>query len=524
MTTVGSPRWAARYAAARARYLAVVTLQLLFCSSSASACIWDRDTLSAEAIGLPEVIDVIVGRFDRPPAKFYEIRLRVVTELLRKEPDNWALYDDAGAAADRLHRDDEAIGWMARKRSSLERTGATDAAHNEHTYRYHANLGTFHAHRWLRAGAKRDRLEDLTLARKHIAEAIRLNPQAHFGRERYQLMAIEWLLVSPDPQKDRRASSLFWAAREQIGPGVIGKPGANQLSAAGYGDAVRGLTGLIVLGDAWQSIDIHLALAQALNDQGNIAAAKLAMNKVRVLLESGRRSLLAGNDNTALEQIEMQLLEGNPYTTLSSFYREATAAAESRQVYRDTYVQERLDAGRHPDSDTSFWKSYVEPPALRLQAKEKLKNRTATVAGAIFAIVVALPLSIQWRRRRQALEAPQNGATDDVDDGEAGFGTVLASLIWIGLVANNGLHDDSVAPTTWLFLLSPLLLTLAWWTGYRLMGFPRWSRGVALRHLGYAAMIWMIAGVALVALNQRPNYHVEWKLERLSSPGTGRVP
>ena len=42
---------------------------------SVAACLWDRDTPADEARGLPEVVAVLTGRFERNPPLFYEMRL-----------------------------------------------------------------------------------------------------------------------------------------------------------------------------------------------------------------------------------------------------------------------------------------------------------------------------------------------------------------------------------------------------------------------------------------------------------------
>jgi hypothetical protein len=119
--------------------LLIVTI-LIQHSQSANACIWDSDTLAAEARGIPDVIAVIVGRFERQPAKYYEMRLARVTKLLEEDPQNLVAYDDAGAACDRLGRGDEAIAWMERKKAVLETMDETDPIVIEHRYRYLANV------------------------------------------------------------------------------------------------------------------------------------------------------------------------------------------------------------------------------------------------------------------------------------------------------------------------------------------------------------------------------------------------
>jgi hypothetical protein len=55
---------------------------------------------------------------------------------------------------------------MARKKAALDGLPQDAKATREHLYRYLANLGTFHAHRWVRKGSRRDDLEDLRRSRE----------------------------------------------------------------------------------------------------------------------------------------------------------------------------------------------------------------------------------------------------------------------------------------------------------------------------------------------------------------------
>src|ERR1035438_5441566 len=134
----------------RGRAMRLAAVIVLFAAAlPARACLWDNDTLAMEAKRFPDMVEVSVGRFERNPPLYYEMRLTRVSAELRTSPEKLDLYDDAGVACDRLGRDDEALTWMARKEARLPRGDA------EARYRYLANAGTFHIHRWLRAGANR---------------------------------------------------------------------------------------------------------------------------------------------------------------------------------------------------------------------------------------------------------------------------------------------------------------------------------------------------------------------------------
>ncbi len=146
----------------------------------ASACIWDRDTVAMERRRFPGALHMITGHFVHHGREFYEWRIEDRTRRLEQRPDDVALLDDLAAAYDKTGEHDAAIETMERARAL-----APDR------YETQANLGTFHAH----AG-------NFDQALVHIERALEINPQAHFGRERYQALLIRYL-------KERGRSSSF---------------------------------------------------------------------------------------------------------------------------------------------------------------------------------------------------------------------------------------------------------------------------------------------------------------------------
>jgi tetratricopeptide (TPR) repeat protein len=175
-----------------------VLLLPLLLVSGAQACINDRDSdsLAIQAKKLPDTLRVITGRFERNPPLYYQMRIRRSLALLKKNPRQFGLYDDIGAAYDRLHRSDEALGIMEKKRALLPPYSAKNPSVEEAWYRYYANAGTFRAHRWLGAGAKVQSLAEMKQARDYIKRAIQIKPNAHFGREKYQLMTMDWIIAT----------------------------------------------------------------------------------------------------------------------------------------------------------------------------------------------------------------------------------------------------------------------------------------------------------------------------------------
>src|SRR5438045_1025257 len=138
----------------------------------AAACLWDYDTILDEKRGLPGVAEILAGKWERHSRFFYENRVKRATTLLAREPGNLAAYDDLAVAYEKLGDQDCAIEVTLRK--DKIKPGE---------YTTHANLGTFYLHKG-----------DFENGIAHIRKALEINPDAHFGREKYQLMAAEYLL------------------------------------------------------------------------------------------------------------------------------------------------------------------------------------------------------------------------------------------------------------------------------------------------------------------------------------------
>jgi tetratricopeptide (TPR) repeat protein len=154
----------------------VVAALVLTFASPALACIWDRDTLRDEQRGLPSVAAVLAGRWEQHSDLYYEQRLTESRQTLAADPADLAAADDLAVALERLGRHDEAIA-----------AATEQLARDPDRYETLANLGTFHLHRWLKEKGR----ADLEAGIEHIRRAIEINPDAHFGREKYQLQLAE---------------------------------------------------------------------------------------------------------------------------------------------------------------------------------------------------------------------------------------------------------------------------------------------------------------------------------------------
>ncbi|AGA28479.1 hypothetical protein [Singulisphaera acidiphila] len=378
------------------RTLTALTL-LLGLPLSVVACLWDRDTPADEAKGMPEVVAVLTGRFERNPPRFYEMRLARVTAQLESHPEDLAGYDDAGVACDRLGRGDEAISWMEKKQTQLEKHEDSLPEVKEQRYRYHANLGTFLVHRWVRQGADRSKIDEVKAARDEIAKALEINPNAHFGREKYQLRAIQWIIDPPRAAGLRDLPNLLGWSMETI---------YKQADPQQADDAVRGLAGLIVLGNAWESVDIFHALSAALQndtlgfgqnlDGGRNTLAYFAWLRCRELIDAGKNSMLPdAPKGEALKGALLQpdFVEGAPLLTPT--FTKLRAEADAWHTARNAFMTRRLNEGHHPDSDPSFWDGYTEQPAPELPTTSISKAANTSPASpdwTILFVVIGIPV------------------------------------------------------------------------------------------------------------------------------------
>ena len=124
----------------------------------------------------PGVLEVMTGRFPRHSKEFYQWRATEVRAKLAADMANLALLDDLAVATHKLGRQQEAIDIL---------TASLDIAPRR--YETLSNLGTFTIY-----------TGDLPMSRRWLQQALVINPDAHFGRERYQLWLVEQLMLKRD--------------------------------------------------------------------------------------------------------------------------------------------------------------------------------------------------------------------------------------------------------------------------------------------------------------------------------------
>lgn len=135
-------------------------------------CGWDWDTIQMEKQQFPTVHELITGKFLRHSPELYYWRIKNRTSLIKKYPDSLHYYDDLAMAYDKTGDSKKAIETMLKK-DELKKD----------QYETWANLGLFYMHNG-----------EMQKGVDAVKKALKINPNAHFGRERYQLYLGEYIL------------------------------------------------------------------------------------------------------------------------------------------------------------------------------------------------------------------------------------------------------------------------------------------------------------------------------------------
>lgn len=151
------------------------------------------------ALRLAMVHDVIHERFPKHGPAYYRQRNREVRAELAKRETNpsdryFALLDDLGSGLDRLGDDDEAVNVLREKLRQQQEQGRQ----GRDLYTTYANLGTFLIHGNFQRTMQGDAEAKARLREglQFIHKSIEVNPEAHFGREIWQAVAVEFQLAA----------------------------------------------------------------------------------------------------------------------------------------------------------------------------------------------------------------------------------------------------------------------------------------------------------------------------------------
>jgi tetratricopeptide (TPR) repeat protein len=405
----------------RAAALAVIAGFLV--PSVAFACLWDYDTIKTERTRFPGTLELITGKFLRHSPEFYQWRIANRLKRLKTDPTSAALLDDLAAAYDKTGQHDKAIETAIK-------------TENLHPGRYEtaANLATFYFH----AGKLEEGLP-------HIDRALKINPDAHFGREKYQKLLVEYTI------KQRRGGPLKLplsevivnrpTAPEKQAPSdtitmysfddYLRSPSGKFLTQDEKAAAVKGILGMMKFGKHDSPVLLEALGSLLTNDYADPAAdAKLlaARAYLKASYELPEGPARAAYRKMAAQAIQMQMRRDQPgQMTLeqleADFQKELE---EARAWYADLRERELswIRGGKDPEAE--FDKLYeTEPEVSGMDVKDPMSPNErlniflivcgvvlglialAVVLGAVACVVILA--RIKWRDRKTRTEP---GRTD----------------------------------------------------------------------------------------------------------------
>ncbi len=327
------------------------TLSVLSLAVLASACLNDRDSLEY-GFGDRDVMLVATGWFPQNPPEFYQMRIDRLLKASNSRPLSPSEYDDISVAYDRIGKDDDALKWIQKKGELMdhhrfkgydiqplegsppEPWNARNRPHHivdsisptdYHRYSLHANWGTFLIHRWIRAGMPLARVAEASEADNQLNDAIEINPEAHAGREIVQIAIIDWLI------KERQGS-------RHIRPELV--TGSQ---------TIKGLSGLVELGAAWNSYEVFALMTQHIHDGGGQAMAFFRAKEILV------------NGGKPVTDVDLLPPEPRYIERYQDTYNHLRETAKQAISDRFKFMRSQFSKGKHPDTDVDFWRGYSAP-------------------------------------------------------------------------------------------------------------------------------------------------------------------
>jgi tetratricopeptide (TPR) repeat protein len=345
--------------------------------------LWDNDTLRDERRGLPGIAEILSGRFERHSQLFYRDRAAKMKARLAADSSDLAAYDNLAVAHEKLGDQDAAIAVMLAK--DKVKPGE---------YTTHANLGTFYLHKG-----------DFENGVAHIRKALDINPDAHFGRERYQLQAAEYLQrAMTDPTVFDGGSFVT----PIVLPHPTTQPGEDQLTAdqraeayrarmevvwtgrskhhdKAVDDAIEGVVGMIRFGTG-TSPHLYHALGDLLAARGDKHLAYRAYHRALEYAHP-RPELL----KTAMEQVK-EMVE-HPTEMTDEVIAKERAGAERWVAAYQSYEDDLVRRGVYVEGDEAQYAAFYKANGA---ATADLRSRWLPFRRELLFVIAAIVLGFLW--------------------------------------------------------------------------------------------------------------------------------
>lgn len=373
---------------------AAVAIFAALLPTMAVACLWDYDTLRQERSRFPEVLELITGKFLRHSPEFYEWRIRDRLEKLKADPDNLHFHDDLAVAYSKVGRTNDAIATMEAKEKL-----------KPGVYETYSNLGTF----YILAG-------DFEKGLPYIDKALAINPEAHFGREKYQKWLVEHALTKRDKEgkisfplhaADKpHGGNFLWYLDEKLHGSAIHTTSSDEVAAA-----INGVLGMMRFADYANPLLLE-ALGDLLlhmdhggdNNSGQRLAARAYLQASYQMKDPAARESYRKLANEALMLQKGSRGLTDPHPNIEDDFR--AELAEADQWYSELREQELSWIRDRKNADEEFDRLYDRSLKMTHIARSEhiafdpLNKALQILVGAGVVAVAAIGLAIYYFVRR----------------------------------------------------------------------------------------------------------------------------
>jgi tetratricopeptide (TPR) repeat protein len=331
---------------------------LVWSTTPLLACLWDYDTLMMENERFPETLELVTGKFLRHSKEFYEWRVKDRTEKLAKE-SKASYYDDLAVAHEKLGNREKAIELMKEKDQKFPGL-----------YETYANLGTFYLHG-----------KQYTEGLAFIEKALKVNPNAHFGREISQKLLVEYVLHC---QKAGKTVPLNTENSSGFAGFVQEHPQAKEMKLNSEA-VLKGVLGMMKFGNHESPVLLEVLgdlLSQGVKDDAKQLAAR-AYLKAAYAYEEENPELVDVFAKKAKAVLAMQMIgkEDDPEKVFKMLEDSFTKELEEGKTWFDKVHQDEKNwvaEGKNPEE--AFAQKYYQAPRM---AHEKQMQRNQEIETGV---------------------------------------------------------------------------------------------------------------------------------------------
>lgn len=384
-------------------------------ASTASACLWNIDTTVFESLHVRELDESLFGYFRRHSTELYQWRVADREARLAETPDDLDLIDDLAVSYEKTGQVEKAIALL-------------EPVVELHPERYTAlaNLGTMYVH----AG-------DFERGEALIQRAIDVNPDAHFGREKIQLILVQYVqsrqvdgeislpIASDGDNFARFAFRRYWRDSPEDWTSEADFEDLYWLAGKhDFSQIVNGISGMMRFGDHESPI-LFETMGDVLSKTKQTTLAAVAYRRAADVTEGGVSDAYRMKSDVALDSAsekDRDLFESDyrEHASIAAEYFAEVEAFEAAAI--DAYV---ADKNANPNPDDAFFARYSEKPGFdeedvrRIVQRPNARYASSIVRSSnmrIFGAVVAGFLSIVaitmivFRKLNQASQNPSSSS------------------------------------------------------------------------------------------------------------------